>query len=420
MWRLLIIALFVPMVSWAKSTEMSWLDNRFRVDPTIKQVSFLVYREKASQAVTLVRPDGTKYYAWEHPKNVAWYEENGMDIISIENPMPGPWQAIGKITPENKVKILSNLTLSVDTLPKKLYQSETLKFTARLEQDGKPLVLRDFLNRIKLNVTFTPYLANEKELVKEARPLPQVLGTFEDDGEGLDEVAGDGVFTVNLPVNIKPGKYWVRIQSRNGVFLRTVEQDVLVYPAPIRASFTQARNENRKHTMTIDTEAGAIKAGSLAAHIEQVDPKERVTITQAQSEKDETKLYFDLPNSYLPGKNSWFGWVYATDMATDRPLQFNLGTHNYGVTEPIDLKAAHEARLKAAAEKKKLEEQQRIIEERAEARKWFWIYVVAGNLLIIVLIFAGILAWKKIKVTKAVKDAAPKAEKLSMPPPPKV
>lgn len=50
-----------------------------------------------------------------------------MDIISIENPMPGPWQAIGKITPENKVKILSNLTLSVDTLPKKLYQSETLK-----------------------------------------------------------------------------------------------------------------------------------------------------------------------------------------------------------------------------------------------------------------------------------------------------
>ncbi len=40
MWRLLIIALFVPMVSWAKSTEMSWLDNRFRVDPTIKQVSF--------------------------------------------------------------------------------------------------------------------------------------------------------------------------------------------------------------------------------------------------------------------------------------------------------------------------------------------------------------------------------------------
>ncbi|PQJ89820.1 TIGR03503 family protein [Aliivibrio sifiae] len=420
MWRLLMIVLFVPMFSWAKSTEMSWLDNRFRVDPTIKQVSFLVYREKASQAVTLVRPDGTKYYAWEHPENVAWYEENGMDIISIENPMPGPWQAIGKITPENKVKILSNLTLNVDSLPKKLYQSESLKFTARLLQDGKPLVLRDFLNRIKLNVTFTPYLANEKDLVKEARPLAEVLGTFEDNGEDLDEVAADGIFTVNLPINIKPGKYWVRIQSRNGVFLRTVEQDVLVYPSPIRASFTQARNENQSHSMTIDTEAGVIKAGSLAAHIEQINPNKVTRVTQAQSNKDDEKLYFDLPNSYMSGKNTWSGWVYATDMATDRPLQFFLGKHSYGVTEPIDLKAAYEARIKAEAEQRKIDAQKKLEEERAEARKWFWIYVVLGNLLIIVLIFGAIFGWKKVNAMRQLKAAAPKSEKLSMPPPPKV
>jgi uncharacterized protein (TIGR03503 family) len=420
MWRLLMIVLFVPMLSWAKSTEMSWLDNRFRVDPTIKQVSFLVYREKTSQAVTLVRPDGTKYYAWEHPENVAWYEENGMDIISIENPMPGPWQAIGKITPQNKVKILSNLTLNVDSLPTKLYQSESLKFTARLLQDGKPLVLRDFLNRIKLNVTFTPYLANEKNLVKEARPLAEVLGTFEDNGEGLDEIAADGVFTVNLPINVKPGKYWVRIQSRNGVFLRTVEQDLLVYPSPIRASFTQGRNENQSHSMTIDTEAGTIKTGSLAAHIEQVNPDKITSVTQAQSDHDDEKLYFDLPNSYIPGKNTWTGWIYATDMATDRPLKFFLGKHSYGVTEPIDLKAVYEARIKAEVAQRRIEEQEKVEEERADARKWFWIYVGIGNVLIIFLILAGIFGWKKIKDIKKQKETLPKSEKLSMPPRPKV
>lgn len=420
MWRLLIIALFVPIVSWAKSTEMSWLDNRFRVDPTIKQVSFLVHREKASQAVTLVRPDGTKYYAWKHPDNVAWYEENGMDIISIENPMPGPWQAIGKVTPDNKIKILSNLTLNVDSLPKKLYQSESLKFTARLLEDGKPLVLREFLNRIKLNVTFTPYLANEKDLVKEARPLAEVLGTFEDNGEDLDEVAADGIFTVNLPIKIKPGKYWVRIQSRNGVFLRTVEQDVLVYPAPIRATFTQARDDSTKHSMNIDTEAGVIKAGSLAAHIEQFNPKDRKTVTEAQSEKAESKLYFSLPNDYMSGKNSWTGWVYATDKATSRPLQFYLGLHNYGVTEPIDLKAAYEARVKEAAIQRKIEEEKRLEEERATARQHFWVYVIVGNITIILLIFGGIFGWKKCKLLKEKKAFAPKSEKLTMPPPPKV
>ncbi len=42
----------------ASESAMSLLDNRFRVDPTIEQITFLVYREQSSQPVVLVRPDG--------------------------------------------------------------------------------------------------------------------------------------------------------------------------------------------------------------------------------------------------------------------------------------------------------------------------------------------------------------------------
>ncbi len=42
----------------ASESTMSLLDNRFRVDPTIEQITFLVYREQSSQPVVLVRPDG--------------------------------------------------------------------------------------------------------------------------------------------------------------------------------------------------------------------------------------------------------------------------------------------------------------------------------------------------------------------------
>lgn len=88
--RLLFLVMLIPVLSWAKdSTAMSWLDNRFRVDPTVEQVSFVVKREDKSRSIVLVRPDGKKYYSWRHPDNVAWYDEPGMDIISIENPMPG-------------------------------------------------------------------------------------------------------------------------------------------------------------------------------------------------------------------------------------------------------------------------------------------------------------------------------------------
>ncbi len=416
MWRLLWIVLLVPMFSSAQSTEMQWLDNRFRVDPTIKQVSFLKKKKKSSQAVTIVRPDGTKYYAWDHPENVSWYEENEMDIISIENPMPGPWQAIGKISAKNKVKILSELSLDVDPLPKKLYQSESIKFTAQLLQNGQPLVLRDFLNRVKLNVTFTPYRANGKDLPEEARPIAEVLGSFDDDGQNLDEVAGDGVFTVNLPIDIRPGKYLVKIQSGNGVFLRTTEQDVLVYPTPVRVNFIQSRNGKVSHSINVDTERGAIKPGSLAATIEQIAPDDTLIITQSHTKQDESKLSFDLPNNTLPGTHTWSGWVFGTDLAASRPLSFRLGNRNYGVTAPVDLKAAYQKRLEDEAEIRRIEAQIQLEKERDEARKWFWIFVFAGNIIIIVVILMAVLGWKKMKGPKKKKASSTKLQKLSMPP----
>ena len=157
--RLLILVIFLPLFSWAQeSTQMSWLDNRFRVDPTVDQVSFMVKRDIESNSVVIVRPDGTKYYAWRHPDNVSWYEEKGVDIISIENPMPGPWQAVGRVTPKNKIDVLSNLRLDIDDLPSRLYQSETLKFTARLLQGDKLLTSRDFLDRVKLQVELLEYV----------------------------------------------------------------------------------------------------------------------------------------------------------------------------------------------------------------------------------------------------------------------
>ena len=144
----------------ASESAMSLLDNRFRVDPTIEQITFLVYREQSSQPVVLVRPDGKKYYAWGTYDNVRWYQEPSLDIISIDNPMPGPWQAVGKVTPKNNIRLISHLKLSTDVFPNRLYHSEALKFTARLTSDDQPLVLRDFLDRVNLRVTFTKFVEN--------------------------------------------------------------------------------------------------------------------------------------------------------------------------------------------------------------------------------------------------------------------
>ncbi|HHP0460925.1 TPA: TIGR03503 family protein [Vibrio harveyi] len=384
----------------ASESAMSLLDNRFRVDPTIEQITFLVYREQSSQPVVLVRPDGKKYYAWGTYDNVRWYQEPSLDIISIDNPMPGPWQAVGKVTPKNNIRLISHLKLSTDVFPNRLYHSEALKFTARLTSDDQPLVLRDFLDRVNLRVTFTKFVENEDELIKEARPVPMVIGEFADDGRGLDEKAGDGVFTVQLPIDVEPGKYRARITSGNGVFLRAQEQIVLVYPSPITRTFIQSRHADQPHQLVVSGEQGMITPGSIAVNIEQEAPDGFISYSQGQVSADGTKTTLKMDNDPELGKYSWHGEVFATDLATKRSLVFPIKEQSFSVVEEVDLEAARVAKEAELAEQRRIEMEKRIIAEREAERKRSMIIIGIGNVIALILVVLFWIIWGKVKAKR--------------------
>ncbi|CAK2542888.1 exported hypothetical protein [Vibrio crassostreae] len=391
----------------ATESVMSLLDNRFRVDSSIEQVTFVIYRADNSKPVVLVRPDGKKYYSWRNADNVRWYEESSMDIISIDNPMPGPWQAIGKVSPKNNIKLLSHLVLDANEFPDKLYQTERIKFTALLTSDGKPLVLRDFLDRVKLKVTFTKFVENEESLVREARPVPVVMGEFADDGVDLDEKAGDGVFTVSLPIDIEPGKYRARITSGNGVFLRAQEQEVLVYPTPLTTTFIQSRKEGLPHTIVVSGEQGMIAPSSLAVHVEHKAPDEYVMYKQGQAEVDAMKVALELPYNGDLGIYNWSGMVYATDASSQRPLIFPITEQSYSVVEDIDLAESRRLQEEALAEQKRIATELMILQKREDDRQRSMIIIAVGN---VVAILLGLLIWFVVRKVKAKKKALPEMQ----------
>ncbi|MBW3694377.1 TIGR03503 family protein [Vibrio sp. T187] len=391
----------------ATESTMTLLDNRFRIDPTIEQITFVIYRAESSQPVVLVRPDGKKYYAWRNEENVRWYQESSMDIISIENPMPGPWQAVGKVTPKNNIKLLSHLVLTTDTFPNRLYQSENLKFTARLTSENKPLVLRDFLERVKLKVTFTKYVENEDTLVKEARPVPVVMGEFADDGQGLDELPGDGVFTVDLPIDIEPGKYRVRITSGNGVFLRAQEQEVLVYPSPVSTTFIQSRKEGKAHTFVTSAEQGMVAPGTLSVHLEHKAPDEFITYAQGQAKDEEMKVPLSVDYNGDIGIYSWSGRVYATDASNQRDLMFAIKDQTYSVVEEVDLAESRRLQEEMLAEQRRIEAEKMLLEKRESDRIRSMIIIGVGNVVAIIL---GLLIWFVMKKLRAKKQMIPEMQ----------
>ncbi|HBC3446952.1 TPA: TIGR03503 family protein [Vibrio parahaemolyticus] len=395
-----ILAIWSCFAFAASESAMSLLDNRFRVDPTIVQITFLVYREQSSQPVVLVRPDGKKYYAWGSYDNVRWYQEPSLDIISVDNPMPGPWQAVGKVTPKNNIRLISHLKLSTDVFPNRLYNGEALKFTARLTSDDKPLVLRDFLDRVNLRVTFTKFVENEDELIKEARPVPMIIGEFSDDGRGLDEQAGDGVFTVQLPIEVEPGKYRARITSGNGVFLRAQEQVILVYPNPVSRTFIQSRSQEKPHQLVVSGEQGMIAPGSIAVNVEQNAPDGFITYSQGQVSQDGMKTTLNLDNDPELGKYSWRGEIFATDFATQRALVFPIQEQTFSVVDEVDLEAARIAKEAELAEQRRIEMEKRIIAEREAERKRSMIIIAVGNVVMLLIAIVAWIVWRKLKAKR--------------------
>ncbi|HCM0977878.1 TPA: TIGR03503 family protein [Vibrio parahaemolyticus] len=395
-----ILAIWSCFAFAASESAMSLLDNRFRVDPTIEQITFLVYREQSSQPVVLVRPDGKKYYAWGSYDNVRWYQEPSLDIISVDNPMPGPWQAVGKVTPKNNIRLISHLKLSTDVFPNRLYNGEALKFTARLTSDDKPLVLRDFLDRVNLRVTFTKFVENEDELIKEARPVPMIIGEFSDDGRGLDEQAGDGVFTVQLPIEVEPGKYRARITSGNGVFLRAQEQVILVYPNPVSRTFIKSRSPEKPHQLVVSGEQGMIAPGSIAVNVEQNAPDGFITYSQGQVSQDGMKTTLNLDNDPELGKYSWRGEIFATDFATQRALVFPIQEQTFSVVDEVDLEAARIAKEAELAEQRRIEMEKRIIAEREAERKRSMIIIAVGNVVMLLIAIVAWIVWRKLKAKR--------------------
>ncbi len=400
---LLIIGLLLSIECIAATSEMSLLDNRFRVDPTISQITYVIYRSKPSKPVVLVRPDGVKYYAQRHPENVNWYQEDSMDIISINKPMPGPWQAIGKVTPANHIKLISNLELSSQKLPLRVYQGEEIKFTARLTSDGKPLTLRDFLDRVKLQVVLVNAIENKSAVAKEALPTPVVLGEFSDDGRGLDEYPVDGVFTASITMSAKPGKYIARITSGNGVFLRAQEQEVLIYPNPITTTFIQSRVNDSPHHIIVSGEKTTIEPGSILVHVDHSDSYDQVYSTEGQAAEEGLTVNLSIPNKGAFGNFKWGGRIYATEFSSKRPLQFTISEHTYSVVDEVNIEQARKLQEQAKEAQRKLEEQQALIAAREAKRSKMTIIIVILNVVAIILGVIGWIVFKKIKAKKTLK-----------------
>ncbi|WP_429163768.1 TIGR03503 family protein [Aeromonas rivipollensis] len=238
-------------------SDIPLLDNRFRIDYGVKEITFIIKRKPGTPSVILVRPDGSKLYVGKvTPPDVGWLTQQDQDLITVRNPMPGPWQAIGEVDPDNRVRLLTDIRLESEPLPARLYQGERVKLQSRLLIDGAAPGAGYYLSDLGMTVKLQQF----NDAAQSGEPIvEETLGHYLDDGKGLDEEPGDGVLTAEAVLDVPAGKYRALYSSGNQVFSRAQSQQVLLFPWPL--------------SYTLDAPSGDIGARlSLLIDADELDP----------------------------------------------------------------------------------------------------------------------------------------------------
>ncbi len=280
----------LPAVS--SSNQIPLLDNRFRIDYAVEEITLVFFRKKGSPSIVLVKPDGSKIYARtarEH--GMQWHDDKTYDLIKMVKPVPGPWQAIGDILPESRIMVLTDIDLKVDPLPKDMMVGESLKVTAKLTNGGKLINAKDFRDILQLNVLL---ISTQKPEYDNFTSSVLDFTTFKDDGRDYDERPRDAVFTGEFRLDFPAGEWMPKYIVETPLYSRELLQDPLVISrTPITSNLVEAKTAEEKHILTYTITEGPIDAKTVSLQGRILFPSQEVqsfTIAEMAADKRELQI----------------------------------------------------------------------------------------------------------------------------------
>lgn len=241
--------------------SITLLQNRFRVDYNVDEITMIFFREYGSSPIVLVRPDGSKLFQGRFDEEkVAWFDSDTFDMISIKNPVPGPWQAIGQVLPKSRVMVISDLELHTEPLPTVLFSGEIIKSTAHLTNGGAPIDNGLFRDVVDLKIDF---ISTNNPNFDNFGADDQQIAVFEDNGRGMDERPKDGIFTGQFNLSVTQGEWQPIFSVKTPMFTREqVADPIVLYANPVTVE-VEMDNGNGYHTLLIDVDREQVNIDSL-------------------------------------------------------------------------------------------------------------------------------------------------------------
>lgn len=237
----------------APSEQVPLENNRFLVDGSINEFTALIFHKPDSQRVFLISPKGERYTSLTHPDNVRWHYESRYDLITVNDPEDGEWLVETEMHPDNRVTVVSDLSLKVSDVPATLFRGLSLDIEASIQEEGETITRPEFLKIVSLEA---------QQLADSDKVLKSDLMTSKP-GEA-------GTFVTKLGPFNTTGNYRIQVSLDGKTFQRSVSQPVFVQDVvsskvdyddandPTRIFFTKVLPELKASDLTISAEINGL------------------------------------------------------------------------------------------------------------------------------------------------------------------
>lgn len=243
--------IFLKIFEQATTRDSLPLDNnRFKVDAAIEEFTLLVFRKPDSAPTELVTPSGKTYSSEHAAASMRWHRDANYDLVTVEKPEAGEWVLKAALDPDNRVMVVSNLSLRTPEIPNNLLAGEDIVYAASLVEDGEPIKRKDFLELVQFKLT-------------EAREGKSVVHDLQDDGEGPDSVKGDGRYSAQILTGDDETTIELDLVAKSATFERKRHHALHVYGAPFEHSLHLAEPNEPNHLLTITPKEAVVDLESL-------------------------------------------------------------------------------------------------------------------------------------------------------------
>lgn len=366
--------------------------QRFRIDDNVKEITLLFFREPDSKPLVLIKPDGSKWYDARYPQDkVTWYTDPNFDIIRIQSPQPGPWQAAGRIDTENKALVISDIRFEADPLPSPLFENEKLKVEGRLYNGDEVVETARFRQTVTLDVLF---VSTNNPDYDNFGAKPSRVAQFEDNGRGHDEHPGDGVFTGFFNLGIEPGEWLATYELTTPLYQRIFEfGPVEIEPLPVHFRFVEADSVDENHQLIIDVDEDTVDSSSVVINGETRFPNGEMrpfTLTDIE------QFPYQVAIANLAfGKHLVDVDIFATSRS-GREFEAQVDNLSFIANEPPppEPTAAEKAQQRQLALERQ-QEQARIEREAKQQQAFTNLMIIIAVNVMLVLIGLGLLWWFK-------------------------